>query len=64
MCTPGGGQDSTDPAPLPLAPGVDPALGCAVALAVFLLVIPAGVNIWLPTAVAESSIRSAPPSPP
>jgi hypothetical protein len=36
--------------------------GCgAVALVVFLLIIPAGVNIWLPMATAEPSIRSAPP---
>jgi hypothetical protein len=36
----------------------------AVALAVSVLIIPAGVNIWLPTTIAEPSIRSAPPSPP
>jgi uncharacterized membrane protein YgaE (UPF0421/DUF939 family) len=39
---------------LMLARGVDTAVGCAVALAVFLLLVPASVTTWLPTAVADT----------
>jgi uncharacterized membrane protein YgaE (UPF0421/DUF939 family) len=39
---------------LMLARGVDTAVGCAVALAVFLVLVPASVTTWLPTAVADT----------
>jgi uncharacterized membrane protein YccC len=49
-----GGQRHTDLVSLLLARGLDTALGCAVALAVFLLMVPARVATWLPTAIADT----------
>jgi uncharacterized membrane protein YccC len=49
-----GAHPTTDIGALLLARGVDTAVGCAVAIAVFLLLVPASVTTWLPTAIADT----------
>jgi uncharacterized membrane protein YccC len=49
-----GARGTDDLGALLLARGVDTAVGCAVALAVFLLLVPASVTTWLPTAIADT----------
>ena len=49
-----GARGTTDVGSLLLARGVDTAVGCMVALAVFLLLVPASVTTWLPNAVADT----------
>jgi uncharacterized membrane protein YccC len=49
-----GAEGTNDLGLLLLARGVDTAVGCAVALAVFLLMVPASVATWLPTAIADT----------
>ena len=49
-----GARGSDNLGALLLARGVDTAVGCAVALAVFLLLVPASVTEWLPTALADT----------
>jgi uncharacterized membrane protein YccC len=48
-----GVHGSSDLGALLLARGVDTAVGCAVAMAVFLLLVPRHVSTWLPVAVAD-----------
>ncbi|MDT7756830.1 MAG: hypothetical protein QOH27_2728 [Mycobacterium sp.] len=49
-----GAHGTDDLGALLLARGVDTAVGCAVAVAVFLLLVPASVTTWLPTAIADT----------
>ncbi|MDQ1486276.1 MAG: hypothetical protein QOJ62_1969 [Actinomycetota bacterium] len=49
-----GAHGTDDLGALLLARGVDTAVGCAVALAVFLLLVPASVTTWLPAAIADT----------
>lgn len=49
-----GGRRSTDLGALLLARGLDTMVGCAVALAAFLLIVPRGVSTWLPSAMADT----------
>jgi uncharacterized membrane protein YccC len=49
-----GARGTDDLGALLLARGVDTAVGCAVALAVFLVLVPASVTTWLPTAIADT----------
>ena len=49
-----GAHGTSDLGSLLLARGVDTAVGCAVGLAVFLLLVPAGIRTWLPNAVADT----------
>jgi uncharacterized membrane protein YccC len=49
-----GAHGTDDLGALLLARGVDTAVGCAVALAVFLVLVPAGLTTWLPTAIADT----------
>jgi uncharacterized membrane protein YccC len=49
-----GAHGTTDLGALLLARGIDTAVGCGVALAVFLLLVPASVTTWLPTALADT----------
>lgn len=49
-----GAHGTDDLGGLLLARGVDTAVGCTVALAVFLLLVPKHVSTWLPTAVADT----------
>jgi uncharacterized membrane protein YccC len=49
-----GTHGTDDLGALLLARGVDTAVGCAVALAVFLLLVPASVTTWLPNAIADT----------
>ena len=49
-----GSHGTADLGALLLARGVDTAVGCAVALAVFLSMVPASVTTWLPTAIADT----------
>lgn len=49
-----GAHGTPDLGSLLLARGVDTAVGCAVALAVFLLLVPGSVATWLPTAIADT----------
>lgn len=49
-----GARGTDDLGSLLLARGVDTAVGCGVALLVFLLLVPASVTSWLSTAIAET----------
>jgi uncharacterized membrane protein YccC len=49
-----GAHGASDLGALLLARGIDTAVGCAVGLAVFLLVVPASVTTWLPNAIADT----------
>jgi uncharacterized membrane protein YccC len=49
-----GAQPHTDLGPLLLARGLDTATGCAVALAVFMLMVPPTLSTWLPAAIADT----------
>jgi uncharacterized membrane protein YccC len=49
-----GAHGTSDLGALLLARGVDTAVGCAVGLAVFLLLVPAGVRTWLPNVIADT----------
>jgi uncharacterized membrane protein YccC len=49
-----GARGTDDLAALLLARGVDTAVGCGVALLVFLLLVPASVTTWLSTAIADT----------
>src|ERR1700712_1709119 len=49
-----GARGTDDLGALLLARGVDTAGGCAVALAVFLVLVPASVTTWRPTAIADT----------
>jgi uncharacterized membrane protein YccC len=49
-----GAHPTSDLGALLLARGVDTAVGCAVAMAVFLLAVPASVTTWLPIAIADT----------
>jgi uncharacterized membrane protein YccC len=49
-----GAQRPTDLGSLLLARGLDTAVGCAVALAVFMLVVPPTAATWLPAAIADT----------
>jgi uncharacterized membrane protein YccC len=49
-----GAHGTDDLGALLLARGVDTAVGCAVALAVVLLLVPASVTTWLPAAIADT----------
>jgi uncharacterized membrane protein YccC len=49
-----GARGTDDLGALLLARGVDTAVGCAVALAVFLVLVPASVTTWLPAAIADT----------
>ena len=49
-----GARGTTDLGALLLARGIDTAVGCGVALAVFLLLVPSSVTTWLPTAIADT----------
>lgn len=49
-----GSHPTDDLGSLLLARGIDTAVGCAVAIAVFLVIVPSSVKAWLPTAVADA----------
>jgi uncharacterized membrane protein YccC len=49
-----GAHGTSDLGALLLARGVDTAVGCAVGMAVFLLLVPPSVTGWLPTAIADT----------
>ncbi|MDI9915652.1 FUSC family protein [Rhodococcus sp. IEGM 1379] len=49
-----GGQSVDELSSLLLARGLDTAVGCAAALAVFLWIVPRDVQMWLPAAVADT----------
>jgi uncharacterized membrane protein YccC len=49
-----GAHGTADLGALLLARGIDTAVGCGVALAVFLLLVPTSVTTWLPTALADT----------
>jgi uncharacterized membrane protein YccC len=49
-----GAHGTADLGALLLARGIDTAVGCGAALAVFLLLVPASVTTWLPTALADT----------